>query len=380
MAARAAGVMIAKRGDKRRNEVAERMRRARKLAPASGVVAAGVIAALTLASCSSGRSATASPSSPTPALITPSATAGTPGAVLQQEFVNVVNKVRSSVVEISTSSGLGSGVVFDAQGDIVTNDHVVGTATQFQVTYFTGQTVTGSLVGAYPADDLAVIKAAPSNGVTPATFADSTKLQIGDIALAIGNPLGLASSVTEGIVSFVGRTVPEGNGVVLPDVVQTSADINPGNSGGALVGIDGQVIGIPTLAASDPQLGGGAAPGIGFALPSDVAKLIAGQLVSQGKVTNGGRATLGITGANSVTQSGQPDGVIVRAAQPGGPAANAGMQTGDVIVQINGQQTPSLSVLHGILAGLSAGSASVSIVHANGSQQTVQVSLTNLPG
>jgi S1-C subfamily serine protease len=103
-------------------------------------------------------------------LTTPSATAGTPGTVLQQEFVNVVNKVRSSVVEISTSSGLGSGVVFDAQGDIVTNDHVVGTATQFQVTYFTGETVVGSLVGAYPADDLAVIKAAPSNGVTPATL------------------------------------------------------------------------------------------------------------------------------------------------------------------------------------------------------------------
>jgi putative serine protease PepD len=379
MAARASGVMIGKRNDKRSDEVAERMRRAQKLAPASGVVAAGVIAALTLAGCSSSRSATAS-SSPTPALTTPSATAGTPGTVLQQEFVNVVNKVRSSVVEISTSIGLGSGVVFDAQGDIVTNDHVVGTATQFQVTYFTGQTVVGSLVGAYPADDLAVIKAAPSNGVTPATFADSTKLQVGDIALAIGNPLGLASSVTEGIVSFIGRTVPEGNGVVLPDVVQTSADINPGNSGGALVNIDGQMIGIPTLGASDPQLGGGAAPGIGFALPSNVAKLIAGQLVSQGKVTNGGRATLGITGANSVNQSGQPGGVIVRTVQQGGPAANAGMQTGDVIIQINGQQTPSLSVLHGILAGLSAGSASVTIVHANGSQQTVQVSLTNLPG
>jgi len=166
----------------------------------------------------------------------------------------------------------------------------------------------------------------------------------------------------------------------LPDVVQTSADINPGNSGGALVNIDGQVIGIPTLGASDPQLGGGAAPGIGFALPSNVAKLIAGQLVSQGKVTNGGRATVGITGANSVNQAGQPGGVIVRTVQPGGPAANGGIQTGDVIVQINGQQTPSLSVLHGILAGLSAGSASVTIVHANGSQQTVQVSLTNLPG
>jgi S1-C subfamily serine protease len=352
----------------------------RKLAPVSGLVAAGVIAALTLAGCSSVGSATASPSSPTPALTTPSATVGAPGTVLQQVFVNVVNKVRPSVVEISTSSGLGSGVVFDAQGDIVTNDHVVGTATQFQVTYFTGQTVTGSLVGAYPAGDLAVIKASPSNGVTPATFADSTKLQVGDIALAVGNPLGLASSVTEGIVSFTGRTVPEGNGVVLPDVVQTSAAINPGNSGGALVNIDGQVIGIPTLGATDPQLGGGAAPGIGFALPSNVAKLIAGQLVSQGKVTNGGRATLGITGANSVNQAGQPGGVIVRTVQPGGPAASAGMQAGDVIVQINGQPTPSLSVLHGILAGLSAGSASVTIVHANGSQQTVQVGLTNLPG
>ena len=356
------------------------MSRVRKWAPASGVVAAGVIAALTLAGCSSVRSATATPSSSLSALTTPSATVGTPDTVLQQVFVNVVNKVRPSVVEISTSSGLGSGVVFDAQGDIVTNDHVVGSATQFQVTYFTGQTVTGSLVGAYPADDLAVIKASPLKGVTPATFADSTKLQVGDIALAIGNPLGLASSVTEGIVSFIGRTVPEGNGVVLPDVVQTSADINPGNSGGALVNIDGQVIGIPTLGASDPQLGGGAAPGIGFALPSNVAKLIAGQLVSQGKVTNGGRATVGITGANSVNQAGQPGGVIVRTVQPGGPAANAGIQTGDVIVQINGQQTPSLSVLHGILAGLSAGSGSVTIVHANGSQQTVQVSLTNLPG
>ena len=144
----------------------------------------------------------------------------------------MVNKVRPSVVEISASSGLGSGVVLDAQCDIVTNDHVVGNATQFQVTYFTGQTVAGSVVGAYPADDLAVIKASPSNGVTAATFADSMRLQAGDIALAVGNPLGLASSVTQWIVSFIGRTVPEGNGVVLPDVVQPSADINPGNSGG----------------------------------------------------------------------------------------------------------------------------------------------------
>jgi S1-C subfamily serine protease len=106
-------------------------------------------------------------------------------------------------VEISTQSGLGSGVVFDTQGNIVTNFHVVGsaTATDLKVTFFDGQTVPATLVGTYQPDDLAVVKVTRTKGVNPATFADSSKLQIGDIALAIGNPLGLASSVTEGIVS-----------------------------------------------------------------------------------------------------------------------------------------------------------------------------------
>jgi S1-C subfamily serine protease len=342
--------------------------------------AVGVMAALALAGCSAGVSATASSSSPTAPSGAPSASVAAPGSVLQQGFVSLVNKVRPSVVEISTSAGLGSGVVFDAQGDIVTNYHVVGSATQFQVTFFGGLSVTGSLVGTYPPDDLAVIKATPPNGVTPVTFGDSTKLQMGDIVLAIGNPLGLSSSVTEGIVSFAGRTVPEGNGVVLPDTVQTSAAINPGNSGGALVNIDGQVIGIPTLGATDPQLGGGAAPGIGFAIPSNMAKLIAGQLVSQGKVTNSGRATLGISGSIAVSQTGQPGGVIVRAVQAGGPAASAGIQPGDVVVSINGQPTPTPSVLQGTLSTLNPDAVSVTIAHPNGSQQTVKVTPTNLPG
>ena len=116
--------------------------------------------------------------------------------------------------------------------------------------------------------------------------------------MAIGNPLGLASSVTEGIVSFTGRTVGEGNGVVLPDTIQTSAAINPGNSGGALVDARGEVIGIPTLAATDPELGG-TANGIGFAIPSNTVKLVAPQLVSQGRVVNSGRAALGISGASA---------------------------------------------------------------------------------
>jgi putative serine protease PepD len=266
----------------------------------TAVVAAAVVGGLAFVARSSSGATT---SAAMPAM---TASTAPSGSALRQTLVKVVNQVRPAVVEISTSSGLGSGVVFDAQGDIVTNYQVVGTATQFQVTFFGGQTVAGTLVGTFAPDDLAVIRAPLATGVVAATFANSAQLQIGDIALAIGNSVGLASSVTEGIVSFNGRTVPEGNGVVLPDTVQTSAAINPANSGGALVNLSGQVIGIPTLAATDQRLGGGGSarsgsggggPGIGFAIPSNTANSIAGQLVTRGKVTNSGRAALGITGA-----------------------------------------------------------------------------------
>jgi len=243
---------------------------------------------------------------PTSVPASPGSSAAGSAASFQQAMIDVVAKVRPSVVEISTASDLGSGVVFDDRGDIVTNAHVVGSATQFQVTSFNGQSMTAALVGTYPPDDLAVVRVASPRDLSPATFGDSSGLQVGEVDLAIGNPLGLASSVTEGIVSFNGRTVPEGNGVVLPATVQTSAAINPGNSGGALVDLDTQVIGIPTLAASDPQLGGGAAPGIGFAIPSNTVKLIAGQLVGTGKVTRTGRAALGIAGATAAGPRASP--------------------------------------------------------------------------
>jgi len=187
-----------------------------------------------------------------------SAAANSTGAQLQNAFVSVYRKVSPSVVQIQTAEGLGSGIVFDNKGDIVTNYHVVGASKTFTVTTSTGKQFKGTLVGTFQADDLAVIKISGAN-LHPATFADSSKLRVGDIAMAIGNPLGLQSSVTEGIVSALGRDEPEGNGVVLQNSIQTSAAINPGNSGGALVNITGNVIGIPTLAASDPQLGGAVA-------------------------------------------------------------------------------------------------------------------------
>lgn len=149
------------------------------------------------------------------------------------------------MVQIQTASGLGSGEILDAQGDIVTNARVVGADPTFAVTLANGRHYQGKLVGVFASDDLAVIRINAS-GLRPIAVASSAKLHVGDIVLAVGNPLGLQSSVTEGIVSALGRTVDEPTGAALPGVIQTSAATNPGNSGGALVNLRGLLVGIPT--------------------------------------------------------------------------------------------------------------------------------------
>ncbi|MGH9093901.1 MAG: S1C family serine protease [Acidimicrobiales bacterium] len=328
-----------------------------------------------------GSSANGSPSKGAPAPTSTVPLNGVAGAqALQQGFVAVAGRVLPQVVEIvNTAAGdLGSGIVYDPAGDIVTNDHVVGNAdasTTFQVTFYNGQTADARLVGSYPADDLAVIKVSGAKDLHPATFGDSKAARVGDIVLAIGNPLGQSSSVTEGIVSYNGRTVAESPTVVLPSTIQTSAAINPGNSGGALVDLSGEVIGIPTLAAANQQNGGTAA-GIGFAIPSDVVKLIAPQLISSGKVTNTGRAALGITAADTAGGN----GVLVARVTAGGGADKAGIRPGDLITAVNGSKTSSLAGLQDTLAGLTPGQkAKVSVQSQNGSQRTVDVVLGQLP-
>ena len=161
---------------------------------------------------------------------------------------------------------------------MVTNAHVVGNATRFVVTLASGDSHPATLVGRDTGMDLAVIRITGARP-RPATFANSAQVEVGDLTLAIGNPLGLRSSVTEGIVSAVGRSVPETDSVTLSSVIQTSAAINPGNSGGALVDLSGQVIGIPTLAAVDPEMGA-EAPGIGFAIDSNTVRRTAIRLAS----------------------------------------------------------------------------------------------------
>src|SRR2546429_4306070 len=301
-------------------------------------------------SASTGAGASTSPAPSVPA-------AGGP-ANLQQQYERVVASVLPSVVQITTSQGLGSGVVFDRQGDIVTNAHVVGTAKNVHVRLSsTSRTLAAKVLGVFAPDDLAVIRVPnPPTAMRPATFGRSSEVRVGENVLAMGNPLGLTGTVTDGIVSATGRTVSDGEGssAVLISTIQTSAAINPGNSGGALVSLSGQVIGIPTLAASDPQMGG-AAVGIGFAIPSDTVTRIAPQLIATGKVTNPGRAAPAVTAETVAKAGGQPAGVGVVSVMKGGPAAQAGIRAGDVIHAVNGQPTNSVTELQSVLAGLKLG-------------------------
>jgi putative serine protease PepD len=302
---------------------------------------------------------------------------------LQTTFEQVIKQLLPSVVEIRTSQGLGSGVVFDDRGDVVTNAHVVGSSTDFQVS-FSGraQPVAARLVGAYPPDDLAVIRMASAQGTRPAAFAGSGEVSVGDLVLAIGNPLGLASSVTDGIVSAVGRTITEpagggSSGATIPNAIQTSASINPGNSGGALVDLHARVIGIPTLAALSPETGG-QAPGIGFAISADTVSRIAPQLIATGKVSDSGRAALGVRVTTVTDAAGDPAGAGVVQVVAGGPADRAGIQVGDVITDVAGQAIATSEDLAAALAGQKVGARVPVRLQRDSGQQTVTVTLGSL--
>src|SRR5580692_4442191 len=307
--------------------------------------------------------ATAAPAPAATSAIASTASSDRPAAAgsdARASYADVVRQVLPSVVLIRTGNGLGSGVVLDRAGNIVTNAHVAGNATTFQV-QVAGDTAPRSArrVGSYPADALAVIHADNPAGLQPATFGDSDKVQAGDVVLAIGNPLGLSGSVTQGIISATDRAVTEpaaegSPAATLPGAIQTSAPINPGNSGGALVSTSGQVVGIPTLAAGSPQ-GGGQAQGIGFAIPSNLARDIAAQIIETGHVTNSHRAALGAEVATVLGADGTTGGVGVVAVTSGQGAERAGLRAGDVITAVAGALTTDTTALSQALAAAEPG-------------------------
>ena len=357
----------------------QRVRRA-GLATVAALVIGGGGFAIGAAAAEPGTSATTAAATATQGPATPGP--ATPGPA---SYASVVRQVLPSVVLIRTENGLGSGVVLDRSGNIVTNAHVAGDATKFQV-QVAGDTAPRSarLVGTYPPDDLAVIRADDPSGLQPATFGDSDKVQAGDVVLAIGNPLGLSGSVTQGIVSATDRAVTEpatdgSPAATLPGAIQTSAPINPGNSGGALVSTSGQVVGIPTLAAGSPQ-GGGQAQGIGFAIPSNLARDIAAQIIDTGHVTNSHRAAIGAEVATVLGPDGTAGGVGVVAVTSGEGAERAGLRAGDVITAVAGAQTTDTTALSQALAAAKPGDKVTMTVSRDGQDRNVQVTLGELPG
>src|SRR3989441_9376165 len=261
----------------------------------------------------------------------------------------VIAKVRPAVVEVNVTTqqggAIGSGVIIDGRGYIVTNNHVVNGAQSMTVTLYDGTNLPAQLVGTDPADDLAVVKInPPSKGLTVATIGDSSKLTVGQDVMAIGNPLGITQTVTHGIISALGRNVSEGQGgATIPNAIQTDAAINPGNSGGALVDMQGNLVGIPTLTAIDPEFNTPAS-GVGFAIPSNRVNFIATQIIQTGKVTHTGRAALGVRIADvDPTLAAQDNlsidhGAMIVSIVPNGAADQAHLQAGDVIVKIDDKQ------------------------------------------
>ncbi|HEX4840897.1 MAG TPA: trypsin-like peptidase domain-containing protein, partial [bacterium] len=264
-------------------------------------------------------------------------------------IIHVVERVRPSVVNIDTvaqvqtavgifpQKGAGSGVIVSPDGYILTNNHVVEGAQQIRVTLLSGKSYTARLVGADPFSDVAVVKVQPPERLSAAQLGNSGALRVGQLAVAIGNPFGLGHTVTVGVVSALNRSIERESaaGPNIENLIQTSAAINPGNSGGALADSAGMIIGINTAIIPYAQ-------GIGFAIPIDAARAIMDQLIRSGRVT---RPYVGITFGGDIdpgiaNQYTLPidHGVLVREVSPGGPAAAAGLQSGDIIVAVDGKR------------------------------------------
>lgn len=303
----------------------------------------------------------------------------------------VARKVRPAVVNISAlqvsvdeflrpvpeEAGVGSGVIFDKKGLILTNNHVVAVAEKLRVTLPDGRSFDGTVVGADPRGDLAVVQIAAENLPT-AELGDSDRLEIGEWVVAIGNALALdgGPTVTVGVVGALDRYITTSDGNVLFDLIQTDAAINPGNSGGPLLDLSGQVIGVNTAMAQAPGAG------IGFAIAINRVKPAVAELIANGRVS---RPWLGIqpvsVNASLAAQYGLPtqEGVLVARLERGGPAAAAGVRVGDVVVAIEGEPIRSVVSLTKTMVKYRAGQkVKVTVARAAG-QQVYVLALEELP-
>jgi S1-C subfamily serine protease len=333
---------------------------------------------------------------PTPVLDDPLALA----YAEEQLLIKLYERVSPSVVYIVvktgglTGSGSGSGFVWDTEGHIVTNNHVVESASRIEVRFADDTTAEAELVGRDPDNDLAVIKVdVPAGRLHPVQLGDSDALQVGQLAIAIGNPFGFDQTMTTGIVSGLGRVVRQQSGFSLPQLIQTDAAINPGNSGGPLLDSHGRVIGVTTLIYSNS----GSNAGVGFAVPVNTVKRVVPSLMTTGRYAD---PWLGIQGTSITSLLAEElglaveQGVLVQTVVQGGPAAKAGLQGGnrqvriedtfmatggDIILAIDGVSVQDMDDLIVYLADTSVGQRVTLTVLRNGRQQRIEVRLGERP-
>ncbi len=277
----------------------------------------------------------------------------------------------------------GSGVVWDAAGDIVTNNHVIAGGREFGVRLTDGEFVAARLIGASPQHDLAVLRLVrPRAALRPLAIGRSSDLQVGQSVFAIGNPYGLDQSLTDGIVSALHRRLAVSPRVEISDLIQTDAPINPGNSGGPLLDSAGRMIGVNTAILSES----GASAGIGFAIPIDTVNRVVPSLISTGTVPTPG---IGIVSADpAVAAQIGVAGIIIMRVVPGSPAEQAGLRgvdlasgtVGDIIVAVNGQPVGSMAQLGTALDAVGIGHTATLTVERDGVRRQVTVGVVDVAG
>jgi S1-C subfamily serine protease len=356
-------------------------RRPTRRAPAGpvGLAAAAILAlALALAGCSSGTSAGTATSTSTVARTAAAATGPASRLNDWSRIPRIAARVAPSIVTIQTADGLGSGVIWSADGKIVTDAHVVGTSKTVTVAFADGRSTSGTVLATDPVTDLAVLEVSRTH--LPAATFERPLPALGDLAVAIGSPLGFTNSVTAGVVSGVGREIPGSAAETqsLVDLLQTDAAISPGNSGGALVDGAGRVIGL--VEAYIPPSEGAVA--LGFAIPSHTVVVTVEQLLASGRASH---SYLGITTA-TITPDLQQElgltqatGALVQTVARNGPAAAAGIQPGDIVTAAGGRPVTSPEDLIAVLRDHQAGDTIPVTVVRDGAKQTVDVKLAERP-